>query len=345
MSIVMNFIQKYTGQLRNIRLLHYIYNLLHRKGLKHNKHLYPYFDLNKSVYESISHLDFIGKKAKKPWMDGIISEKDIQNHPLFGRFPEAIENQLLSWNKNGFIIWENFLDAETVETVNTEMDELLAQNKIDFNYTHTKIFNAYQKSYTIRKIIKEHRLLELLHFILDKKVLPFQTINFFKGSEQQAHSDSIHMSTFPNGYLIAAWIALEDISTEQGPVFYYPGSHQLPYITNADYPNASNKWLLDGDANIKYEQKIQSVIEENQLTKSTFTAKKGDLLIWHANLLHGGEPVLNADLTRKSMVTHYFADNVICYHEISQRPAIFDTELVGEVEDEFYKGQTDILDL
>jgi ectoine hydroxylase-related dioxygenase (phytanoyl-CoA dioxygenase family) len=175
--------------------------------------------------------------------------------------------------------------------------------------------------------------------------LPFQTINFLKGSEQHAHSDWIHMSTFPKGYLIAAWFALEDITVEQGAVSYFPGSHLLPYLNNSDYPNSSNRWMVDGHANQKYEAKMQAIIEEHRLQKKIFTAKKGDMLIWHGNLIHGGEPMLHKEMTRKSMVAHYFAEGVICYHEISERPAIFDTELVGEVQEEFYKGQTDILNI
>ena len=340
-----NFIQKYTGFLRNVRLLHYLYNWLHRKGLKHNKHLYPYFEIKKSVYSSISHKDFIGKKAKAPWLDNIVSEKDIQNHPAFCHFPEPVEQQIMQWHKNGFLIWNKFLDEETTDAINNEIDSLLEKKEVDFNYTNRKIFNAYRQSFTIRKVIKEKRLLNLLSFILDKKVLPFQTINFLKGSEQHAHSDSIHMTTFPQGYMIAAWFALEDISVEQGPLSYYPSSHLLPYITNADYENASNKFLLDSDANKKYEAKAASVLKQNNLQKGVFTAKRGDVFIWHANLIHGGEPMLNKELTRKSMVVHYFAEDVIAYHEISERPAIFDTELVGEIEDDFYKGQTDILDV
>jgi hypothetical protein len=46
------------------------------------------------------------------------------------------------------------------------------------------------------------------------------------------------------------------------------------------------------------------------------------MLIWHANLLHGGEPILNPTLTRKSMVIHYYAKDVVKYHEITERPAI-----------------------
>lgn len=340
-----NFIQKYTGFFRNLRIVHYIYNLLHRKGLKHNKELYPYFELKKSVYSSISHVDFMGKKAKLPWLDNFINEKEIFNHPVYSCFPEAVEQQLLKWNKNGFIILKEYLDTETVDAINNEIDLLLEKNKLDFNYTGRKIFNAYKQSFTIRKVMKDKHLLKLLSFILDKKIIPFQSINFLKGSEQNAHSDSIHMTTFPKGYMIAAWFALEDISIEQGPISYYPGSHLLPYITNADYNNSSNRFMLDADANKKYEDKVAQIIESNHLQKEVFLAKKGDVLIWHANLIHGGEAHINKALTRKSMVVHFYADDVIAYHEISERPAIFDIELVGEIQDDFYKGQTDILEV
>ncbi|MFN8236694.1 MAG: phytanoyl-CoA dioxygenase family protein [Chitinophagales bacterium] len=334
------FIQHYTGFIRNIRFFHYLYNWLHRKGLKHNEHLYPYYGIKKSLYASLSHKDFEGMRAKTPWLDGIVSRSDIENHPLFTHFPEEISGQVLDWQENGYIIWKNFLSSETVDDINQDIDELLNKKAVDFNYTGRKIFNAYRQSYTLRKVIKDKRLLELLSFLLGKKVLPFQTINFLKGSEQAPHSDYIHMSTFPQGYLIAAWFALEDISIEQGPLSYYQKSHLLPYLTNNDYPNTSTKYLLDGNANKKYEAKVQELIDGNNLQKKIFTAKKGDVFIWHGNLIHAGEIMLNPALTRKSVVAHYFAEGVICYHEISERPAIFDTELVGEVKEDFYKGQT-----
>jgi len=69
---------------------------------------------------------------------------------------------------------------------------------------------------------------------------------------------------------------------------------------------------------------IADKILQNSIKKNVFTAKKGDVLIWHANLFHGGEPHLNKTKTRKSMVLHYFAVDRICYHEITQRPALID---------------------
>ena len=35
----------------------------------------------------------------------------------------------------------------------------------------------------------------------------------------------------------------------------------------------------------------------------------GDVLIWHAQLLHGGSPIKAADQTRTSLVTHYWTEH------------------------------------
>ena len=55
------------------------------------------------------------------------------------------------------------------------------------------------------------------------------------------------------------------------------------------------------------------MIETNGLRKRVFVAKAGDALIWTANLLHGGEPILRAGATRWSQVTHYYFDGCSYY--------------------------------
>jgi ectoine hydroxylase-related dioxygenase (phytanoyl-CoA dioxygenase family) len=147
-------------------------------------------------------------------------------------------------------------------------------------------------------------------------------MNFMKGSEQATHSDSIHMTTYPLGGLLGVWIALEDVHAGNGPLHYYPGSHRLPYYLNADYGNEGN-WLMTGPKNYQaYEEMIGEKIKEWGLEKEVWHAKKGDMMIWHANLFHGGEPMQEKGLTRKSLVLHYFREGVVCYHEITQRPAL-----------------------
>jgi ectoine hydroxylase-related dioxygenase (phytanoyl-CoA dioxygenase family) len=132
------------------------------------------------------------------------------------------------------------------------------------------------------------------------------------------------MTTFPLGKLIAVWVALEDISMDKGPLHYYPGSHLLPYYLNSDYSNEGNRWLIGDQSYAAYEKMISEKIREAQLKKQVFLANKGDILIWHANLFHGGEPHASQNKTRKSMVFHYFGEDAVCYHEITQRPALME---------------------
>jgi ectoine hydroxylase-related dioxygenase (phytanoyl-CoA dioxygenase family) len=37
-----------------------------------------------------------------------------------------------------------------------------------------------------------------------------------------------------------------------------------------------------------------------------FVARAGDVLVWHAQLLHGGYSIQDKQRTRKTLVTHYF---------------------------------------
>ena len=41
--------------------------------------------------------------------------------------------------------------------------------------------------------------------------------------------------------------------------------------------------------------------------KGSFLARKGDVLVWHADLAHGDSPVTQPDRTRRSLVTHFTA--------------------------------------
>jgi len=196
---------------------------------------------------------------------------------------------------------------------------------VGYHYTGRKILQSYRKSPVIdQQFFRKPELVKLLSFIMGKQVIPFQTINFLQGSEQRAHSDSIHMTTEPQGYLIACWTALESINDENGPLFYYPGSHRLPYLNCPDYPSGNTPWTIGAHSNQRYEDAVAQVIEEQGLVPKTFHAEPGDMLIWHANLLHGGRAIARAGATRRSLVAHYFCEDVICYHELSQRPALLE---------------------
>lgn len=134
------------------------------------------------------------------------------------------------------------------------------------------------------------------------------------------------MTTYPLGYLIAAWIALEDVTHENGPLFYYPGSHKLPYLLNNDFNEGETLLTLGKKDYRDYEDVIEALVKQKGYQPKEFLAKKGDVFIWHANLVHGGAPIIDKNATRKSMVIHYYAKDVIKYHEITERPSLLEDE-------------------
>jgi len=307
--------------LRSYKLLYKIFNFFNKPQLKHNLPHYKRYGLKKKYYSSVSSEDFKHIESPLNKYDAKDASVEMPMDPDFNALDENLKPELLSWSEKGYVILKNFFSEQEVEGFNQEIEDLIRTKKVKFK-NGERIMFAIHHSETLRACGNNKKLLQVLNLLLGKKVELFQSINFMTGSQQRAHSDSIHMTTFPYGNIIAVWVALEDIGPNCGPLHYYPGSHKLPYVMNGAYANVGSKHKLGEKTYGDYEDHIEGLIQKNDLKKQVFLAKKGDLFIWHANLLHGGEKVIDENSTRKSMVFHYYANDAICFHEITQRPTL-----------------------
>jgi ectoine hydroxylase-related dioxygenase (phytanoyl-CoA dioxygenase family) len=158
-------------------------------------------------------------------------------------------------------------------------------------------------------------VLALLRDLYGREPLPFQTLNFRVGTEQAAHSDTLHFNSKPPGFMCGVWVALEDIDEDNGPLVYYPGSQKLPEVTMQDVgvPATSEAYL-------EYEAYIQRLIEREGLEPSSGHLRKGQALVWASNLLHGGAKQRDPQRTRLSQVTHYYFDGCQYYTPMHSTP-------------------------
>ena len=102
--------------------------------------------------------------------------------------------------------------------------------------------------------------------------------------------------------MVGCWIALEDVRPGSGELSYIVGSHRLE-----DFPFSTGKKDGIGVSSEEQRRSLQWVVAESEkrgLPKEVFSAKKGDALIWHADLAHGGRPITDPSLTRQSVVGH-----------------------------------------
>lgn len=305
--------------LRQYKWFYSLYNLWHPRLLKHNLEVYKKIGLKKNYFSPISSLDFKGKVLPEPPVPPL--DQRLADTAVWPLLSNETRQALLDFDHQGFAILPSYFSGEQVDLANQEVQRLEESGKGKFNAAGKMMF-AFHQSEHLAHMGGHTHMIELLSALMGREAVLFQSINFLKGSQQPTHSDSIHMTTFPLGNLIAIWVALEDIQPGSGELHYYPGSHRLPYYMNADYDNEGTRWKIGPKPYTAYEAMLAEKIQAFGLTKHRFLPKKGDVLIWHANLLHGGEPVTEPLASRKSVVYHYFGKGVVCYHEITQRPAL-----------------------
>jgi ectoine hydroxylase-related dioxygenase (phytanoyl-CoA dioxygenase family) len=321
------WIDRYYGTLRKIKGLYVLLNLFNLKKLAHARRMYRKYGIQRSVLMPITSTQLPATRTEdQPWLDTPNGVAMLAEQAGLQRFDEATRKAIKAWPENGYLVLRGLFTQQEVAEVNAEIDRLIRDKVVDFNFTGRKIMFAFHHSALLRKYVHDRRILDVMDFLLGKRMRVFQSINFLTGSEQPAHSDSIHMTTHPLGYMTAAWIALENITPDNGPLVYYPGSHKLPYLLNGQYDHGGDSFVIGQEAYLRYEQAIDRSITERRFERKELLAEPGDVLFWHANLLHGGKKMTTPNASRKSMVIHCFADDVLCYHELTQRAAMMEDD-------------------
>ena len=176
-----------------------------------------------------------------------------------------------------------------------------------FHYSDgPRIFEGWKSSLNIASLACNPVIINILKLLYNKAPIPFQTINFLKGTNQPMHSDTIHFNTIPKGWMAGVWVALEDMDIENGTLQVCPTSHRSPEYDLSTLRLDIND--IDGKFNNYsiYEDFIEQVIQNQRYRKVPITCTKGTAVIWCNNLLHGGLRIKDENRTRYSQAIHYF---------------------------------------
>src|ERR1700748_131438 len=96
--------------LKRFKFTHWIYNLLHYKKLAHNRQGYKIYHINKPLFSSISSKDF-PDKTSRAWLDTGHSKDLVPFKAGFTGFDANIQQQLVSWSDNGYLVLEHFFNG------------------------------------------------------------------------------------------------------------------------------------------------------------------------------------------------------------------------------------------
>lgn len=223
-----------------------------------------------------------------------------------------------SLNERGYAVID-FPDPDVLERIDRIKARLTSGFGVDLDAEGSnktpgalRVQDAWQTDPDVKAIAANPGITALLGRLYGREAFAFQTLNFPVGTEQHPHTDSVHFSSQPERFMCGVWLAFEDTHPDAGPLVYYPGSHKWPIMTNAMIGRRG--WHSTApSAQTPFEPVWRAMVEASGIQSETFIARKGQALIWAANLLHGGSVQNDPTRTRWSQVTHYYFKDCIYY--------------------------------
>lgn len=247
---------------------------------------------------------------------------------LFGRVEAARvldEEQLAQWERDGFLVLRGWYSPAELAKVQDAVDDewrrrpypdhevdvltgahagralKMAEVPPEVRGEAYKLNNLFARREEIRAAALTPRLREALTQLLEGEPLICNSLNFERGSQQQYHIDTWYMPPPVEGRMVVASICLDDVDAGNGPVSYYPGSHRIPPYRFSD--GRLNEVPAEMPRCRAY---LEREIAGRGLREAEFAGKAGDVLLWHAQLLHAGRPIREMGRTRRSLVVHYW---------------------------------------
>lgn len=221
-------------------------------------------------------------------------------------------------HENGLAVFD-FPDDEFMARAERVKARLTSHFGVDFSDENAvresgrmRAQDAWRFDDDVRTIAVNSAILKLLSRIYGRRAFPFQTLNFPVGTEQHLHTDAIHFSSVPERFMCGVWVALEDVTADAGPLSYLPGSHKWPILSNAMIGRSGSR-NSTVSAQAPFETVWDALVANADRGPETVLLRKGQAVIWAANLLHGGSPQHDQTRTRWSQVTHYYFEDCIYY--------------------------------
>jgi len=237
--------------------------------------------------------------------------------PMAGRMASADRRTAETFRRQGYVILEGpVVDSDTIDRAIEDLDGRYDDAQTGQGEPSRKL-DAWHISAAVADIARAPIVLETLEMLYGRRAFPFQTLNFERGTQQRAHSDTIHFHCVPQRFMAGVWVALEDIHPDSGPLQVFPGSHTLPVFDPFDL-GIDASW----DRHHEYEEAIVALVRAQNLEPLSLAPRRGEAVIWAANLLHGGSSVVDPKRTRLSQASHYYFEDCFYYQAAVSDPFV-----------------------
>ncbi len=246
----------------------------------------PDFDELTEVYEE-KHVPFLDQQS--------VSHSHMLPHQQF-------------WADNGFLLIEGMIDPDDCDKY-IELRQRLGLESRGFS-----TYTPYLEHEEIKRIFLSPEMNMLISDLVGESLGLHFNLSRFTSTERGWHQDEYLNPPETYGRYLAAWVAVDEIPEASGPFEFVEHSHKLPTVSREKVMpflkqefqlGYSNDYDWSGHSamfvNPAYFFKFTG--EQSRIIK--FLGKKGDVLIWHARLIHRGAPPADRTIQRPGIIGHY----------------------------------------
>lgn len=150
------------------------------------------------------------------------------------------------------------------------------------------LYDLFQRHPEFDGIVRNEKILNALEMLIGKDILLYENCLVYKpknkSNEVPWHQDFMNRKDEPEKYII--WVALDDVTIENGALKVLPGTHKLGFMPWYKVKGETHHTRLKLDA-----------VDTDQYQHVEM--KAGDVLIFHHLLIHGSDRV-ESDLPRRA---------------------------------------------
>lgn len=238
---------------------------------------------------------------------------------------QTAETEVLDYESQGHITVENMLTPDEVELLRTRIGDIalgkvpFPQADVEFEPTREgdtqppaarKINRCAENDEVFLACAANPKILDIVEKLIGPDIKLFGSQCFMKppgGIEKPYHQDSAYFTIEPLS-LVTCWIAIDNVTVENGCMWVVPGSHR------GELHDHSQPWDLGGRMDMQIpDEKIPRDREQ------PITLTAGSCSFHHSKLLHRSGPN-HTGTPRRGFAVHYMSARSKWTHPTKPQP-------------------------
>lgn len=214
------------------------------------------------------------------------------------------DHYLSTFESNGYLIVKSVIEEDQLITIRKICDEIakyaeLNNSDLFANYylkhrpDQGVLYDLYQRFPEFSQLARNQVIIDVISDVYSKNFFLYENSLVYKPKGKANgvawHQDFINRPKEP--LKVIAWIALDDISQENGCMYAIPGSHKLGFLPWVTLKGETHHTRVD-----------ISKVDTSQAVPLEMSA--GDVLIFHQLLLHSSKEV-HTELPRRAYRVSY----------------------------------------